>query len=947
MKKIFFLILTLGVSILGFSQQQTIKLNSEEYRQAKLNGTISNYIIEMPSYEEIQNNSLLIDTKIPDGKGANKGKGEIPPKAIGCLEYSVPVGYTPTGIVLDDASTALIPLSFPFCFYGDTVTAIYINANGNITFNAPLISYSSTAFPSTINQILAPFWADVDVQGGGTISYLMTASSITINWYDVGYFPAQGDKRNNFSLVMTDGNDPSIIGGNVAFLYGDMQWTTGSASSGVGGFGGTPATAGANKGDGVNYFLIARFDHPGSDFDGALGNNDGISWLDDRSFYFDFCAAAGTQNVAPVAVGINECDTVKICALGDTADFPVIFLSPEANQSTSIAVSSATLTTLQVINNTPGNTATALIRAVGTLPMVGTHIVTVTATDNFIPSASTTINFVLIIDTTGVANFNPVLSPVSACDSLEVLVLNGPYDGYVWDNFLLDSSQTIYSSLQDYGVTVEQDGCYKRVTADFYVPQSSNFNLVGNNVVCPNTNGNLFQILDSLNQGSVSWGLANPALDSLWSNVLNVGTYTVTVSDPQAFCIKDTTFTVTGITPIVLQADDVTCDDQYVFTLNTGGSGSGGWSVLQPSPIPTFASNSNINTTVTFPTFGIYNLIYSDNNCAYQDTVQIAYAPPPNIVFNSVDFFVCPGETEAISLPDSALYANVSWGLPNPTLDTLFSADLSVGTYTVTVTNIAGCTDDTTFTIATQQKILLNQQNTLCGDSAELFNNFGVPGGTWSSVAGPGTVTFYPPTQLNTTCEFSQPGTYILMYSEPVCSDFDTMLVKVTFYPYVQVADIVGCKDVPEEAPSFDTWGNITSYQWSNGQTGPTATLTEGGYYYVTASNSCGSHTWSFLFDARPCDIEMPNVFSPNGDPVNGIYGPIVGQNESFPTFKCQIFNRWGNLMYEFTDMNKGWDGESQNGTKADDGVYFYNLIAVDVTGKELSKQGFFHLLRN
>jgi hypothetical protein len=56
--------------------------------------------------------------------------------------------------------------------------------------------------------------------------------------------------------------DPMLPNGNnVAFCYGDMQWTTGSASQGgTGGFGGVPSTVGVNKGDGTNFIQIGRFD---------------------------------------------------------------------------------------------------------------------------------------------------------------------------------------------------------------------------------------------------------------------------------------------------------------------------------------------------------------------------------------------------------------------------------------------------------------------------------------------------------------------------------------------------------------------------------------------------------------------------------------------------------------------------------------------------------------
>src|SRR6185369_12832017 len=91
-----------------------------------------------------------------------------------------------------------------------------------------------------------------------------------------------------FQLIITDGTDPLLPGGNnVSFCYQDMQWTTGDASNGTMGFGGVPATVGANRGNNTDYAQIGRFDQVGTNYDGGFGLNDGISWLDSTHFYMN------------------------------------------------------------------------------------------------------------------------------------------------------------------------------------------------------------------------------------------------------------------------------------------------------------------------------------------------------------------------------------------------------------------------------------------------------------------------------------------------------------------------------------------------------------------------------------------------------------------------------------------------------------------------------------
>jgi gliding motility-associated-like protein len=59
-------------------------------------------------------------------------------------------------------------------------------------------------------------------------------------------------------------------------------------------------------------------------------------------------------------------------------------------------------------------------------------------------------------------------------------------------------------------------------------------------------------------------------------------------------------------------------------------------------------------------------------------------------------------------------------------------------------------------------------------------------------------------------------------------------------------------------------------------------------------------------------DIYLPNVFSPNGDNINDLFLPVFNC-EQLTFYNLQIFDRWGNLVFETTDKDKGWDGRSNN----------------------------------
>ncbi|MBS4028052.1 MAG: T9SS type A sorting domain-containing protein [Ignavibacteriales bacterium] len=234
----------------------------------------------------------------------------------------------------DDGFTLPIELQFQFDLYGQSDSIIYINNNGNISFGGGFSTYTSSGFPVSGFPMIAPFWADVDTRNplSGLVYFKSEPHRFTVIWEDVGYYSSQADKRNTYEVIITDGNDPLIgTGANVCFSYGDMQWTTGSASGGTGGFGGSPATVGVNKGDGTNYALIGLFDQAGTAYDGPGGINDGVDYLDEQDYIF-YVGQAG-NNIPPIPTKFPPKNTITLQA-GLSRTDSVLFLSPEASQIT-------------------------------------------------------------------------------------------------------------------------------------------------------------------------------------------------------------------------------------------------------------------------------------------------------------------------------------------------------------------------------------------------------------------------------------------------------------------------------------------------------------------------------------------------------------------------------------------------------------------------------------
>jgi hypothetical protein len=152
----------------------------------------------------------------------------------------------------DDGFRGPVGLGFNVPFFGNTYGSLFINNNGNVSFNAGLAAFTPTGPQGATQPVISPFFADVDTRNAASgVVHVRTdiANQIIVTWDAVGYFNSQGDKLNSFQLVLRGPDYPVPVGeGSIGFFYKSMQWETGGASGGIGGFGGTPAAVGFGDG---------------------------------------------------------------------------------------------------------------------------------------------------------------------------------------------------------------------------------------------------------------------------------------------------------------------------------------------------------------------------------------------------------------------------------------------------------------------------------------------------------------------------------------------------------------------------------------------------------------------------------------------------------------------------------------------------------------------------
>jgi len=92
-----------------------------------------------------------------------------------------------------------------------------------------------------------------------------------------------------------------------------------------------------------------------------------------------------------------------------------------------------------------------------------------------------------------------------------------------------------------------------------------------------------------------------------------------------------------------------------------------------------------------------------------------------------------------------------------------------------------------------------------------------------------------------------------------------------------------------------------------------------------------------------PLDIWVPKIFTPNGDGVNDIIRPIITAQFKFEHFT--IYNRWGNIVFSTTDVNKGWDGRLK-GVMQPNETYLWIIGGKDKDGKPVKRTGMFSLVK-
>ena len=551
-----------------------------------------------------------------------------------------------------------------------------------------------------------------------------------------------------------------------------------------------------------------------------------------------------------------------------------------------------------------------------------------------------------IIDETNVVSQNPTCGLTNG--SISGITVTGNGNTLTWTSTTQTNLDLNNLGAGSYTLTVvDSDGC-SSTSNDFILTDAGAIvlnvtNLQTTAASCNGSDGAISGI--SVSGGTqpyqYSWSNGGNALDL---NALVAGNYTLTVTDNLGCVTVSNPITISNTSGPMIDATNVIITNESCL----GNDGSITGIVVSGSNL-NFAWNGTVGgATLSSIPAGTYTLTVVDgNNCIAQSGPYVVGGQTP-FTLDSTNLVIsasaCDSPTGSIS--GLQITGGVSpiftWTGTNST--SLNPSNLTGGNYTLTVIDAQGCSLSTSFTIPFEVGPALSGTpivtNTTCGEnngSITGLSSSGIPvqSISWSNTTqntfdinnlSPGNYTL---TLIgNNGCQTTS-NQFTIGNSQGVTADFGFAPSTIEIGSTVQFTD--------------NSSANVVSWEWSIGgmivsEENPNYTFNESGEFLVTlfVENAQGCTDVISQVIRVGTDLAIPNVITPNGDGKNDTFF-ITGLQ---PETSVQIFNRWGNLVFDASEYENDWQGTDISGRKLVPGVYTFRI---ETKLGEIS-HGFIHL---
>lgn len=565
-----------------------------------------------------------------------------------------------------------------------------------------------------------------------------------------------------------------------------------------------------------------------------------------------------------------------------------------------------------------------------------------------------------------------------ATGALSVLASGGtPAYSYSWAPAHTGSVITHVSAGTYTLILKDANSCSLTVSANVTEPDVITTTISGiTNALCYSGTGNATV---SAGGGSVPYTYAwniNPAQsDNVITNA-HSGNYTVTVTDAN-HCTKQNTVTITQPSQVVTS---VIKKDTLCFG-NTGllnASASGGTGNYYYTWMPGTVTNAGaLSFGATVST--LYTVLaFDQNGCSGVDATSdvIVYnLLPANLHIDGLDL-VCPGRSSVIEAVTNGQNGPLtfSWNhnlphLAGPHVVTPANAI----TYVVTVANVCGAS------VSDSIRILINPlpnvsflADTLvaCLPGIIKFTDKSTPINqsdpliSWTWNFGDGDYSG----EESPSHTYTGQGTYTVnldVTTDRGCTNnnrLSPIVIKVYPLPTASFRVLSDSLQLPYESlECINSSQGASSYSWIFGNDG-TSTLTDPQVLLqslgenkieliATSQYGCSDTTYNYVYTSA--DLIFPNAFTPNEEAASGGYYTVSALNNDvfFPytsgvtDYNLQVFNRWGELIFESKELKQGWDGYYR-GKLCQEGVYVWKARVALSDGRLFHRSGNVTLLR-
>jgi gliding motility-associated-like protein len=379
----------------------------------------------------------------------------------------------------------------------------------------------------------------------------------------------------------------------------------------------------------------------------------------------------------------------------------------------------------------------------------------------------------------------------------------------------------------------------------------------------------------------------------------------------------------------------------------------------------TFTATSTLSANIFNPSLvgaGTQSLTveYGEGACYTSTTLVVTVHPQLVNTYTVTADTICVGESSKLiikssgGLPSVSQYAYI-WSNGLIGINSHVVVPTTTTVYTVTVSD--GCSDDAvsimTVAVSPQYYPLLSTSPIKCyGESGQATVNIN-PSGNYSYAWNTS------PVQTTNVLNGLSGKNYLLNIKNLTTGCLRDTFVKIPGYGPIKALFTpnpnLNCVPFNENTVTFiDQSNGATSGDWNFN--GTVVTYTPGqtvthlfetpGKYNVTLTvkneGDCESENSLSICILESTDLFFPDIFSPNKDGANEV---LYVRGNGIKELRLLLFDRWGSVVFESTDVNIGWDG-TYKGKDCEVGIYAYTLEARLFDNKKINKKGEITLVR-